>query len=147
MSIPKSALTFALLAMMLLAPAPALAHASLQASRPVEGATVTAPRELLLRFSEGVQLRFSTFKVYPLPRGESPAADRRAAAALRERVIGLHDDGARRADLGTESFRGNPKEVRIALRERLPAGAYALMWRVLSEDGHTVQGQLVFYVR
>lgn len=134
------------LALLLLAPAPALAHASLQAARPAEGATAVAPTEVLLRFSEGVQLRFSTFKVYPLPRGESPAADRRAAAALRERVIALRGDAARRADTGAEHFRGQTNEVRVALRENLPPGAYALMWRVLSEDGHAVQGQLVFYV-
>lgn len=51
----------------------ALAHTEVTSVTLTPAASQTAPRTLLLKFSEPIELRFSTFRVVPLPGGKLPA--------------------------------------------------------------------------
>lgn len=96
-----------------------------------------------LRFSEPVNLRYSIFKVYPLPAGQTGT---RAAADLTRRMITLRGDEANRADL-YRARAGQSSGVTVPLKSNLAAGQYAVMWRLMSADGHPVTGQSVFSVK
>ncbi|RTR28702.1 copper resistance CopC family protein [Deinococcus radiophilus] len=121
----------------------ATAHTAVTSISPAAGSTVNAPREVTLRFSESVNLRYSIFKVYPLPAGQS---GQRAAATLTRRVIALRGDEAQRADTYRPRL-GHGQGVAVPLKSSLKPGAYVLMWRLMSADGHPVTGQTVFHVR
>jgi methionine-rich copper-binding protein CopC len=54
---------FALAAVTLLAAAQAQAHAKLLAANPPSNATVAAPKQIVLKFSERLQPRFSGFDI------------------------------------------------------------------------------------
>lgn len=96
-----------------------------------------------LRFSEPVNLRYSIFKVYPLPAGQTGT---RAAADLTRRVITLRGAEPNRADLYRPRS-GQSESVTVPLKSGLAAGNYAVMWRLMSADGHPVTGQSVFSIR
>jgi methionine-rich copper-binding protein CopC len=74
----------------------ALAHAELKGSSVEDGATVREPpSEIRLRFSEPLQVRFSTFKVYPLPVAAIEDEDQIGAAHAADEAgkhEHLHDD-------------------------------------------------------
>lgn len=122
------------------------AHAYLDSSFPQENATTGAEfSEVILRFTEPVEVPFSTFKVYPLAVDEEdPLRLRAAASALVQQVLNLRNDAAQRVDKGVTTKARISAEVTIALQEELPPGHYVVMWRVLSIDTHTTQGFLVF---
>ena len=113
-----------LLAVLLAAPlvlvgvaAPASAHNSLISANPVDGSTVeVAPGTIDLVFSE-------------------------PAIALGTQVLVL---GPESTSLGT----GEPvllgSTVSQPLAAERPAGAYTVEWRVTSQDGHPISGQLTF---
>nr|WP_255673321.1 MULTISPECIES: copper resistance protein CopC [unclassified Deinococcus] len=69
------------MALALLVPGTALAHADLTRVTPAAGSTVTAPAAITLQFSEPLTTRFSTFRVMKVPAGTSPqkAADKALA--------------------------------------------------------------------
>lgn len=117
----------------------ALAHTEVTGITPAEGARVTAPKAVTLTFGEPVNLRFSTFKVVPLPAGADPAKE--AAAVLARR-----DDAALRADTAPR-LSGQAARVTLPLRTDLKPGTYLTVWRLLSADGHPVSGHAVFHVR
>jgi copper transport protein len=99
--------------------APASAHAVLEASTPGDGAQLdAAPESVRLEFNESVSADLGGLRVY-----ESSG----------DRV----DRGAVRVDGGV---------VEVDLREGLGDGAYVATYRVVSADGHPVQGGLVFSV-
>src|SRR5690606_16921782 len=76
----------------------AFGHAHLREARPAQGSTVTElPAEVALKFSEPVEIGFSTFKVYPLAPEEDEAALRAAARQLMEEVLTARDDEGARA--------------------------------------------------
>jgi hypothetical protein len=104
----------------ILLPAAAHAHAFLDHANPRVGSTVTtAPRELLLWFTEKLEPAFSTVEV------------RNAQGAVvsgKAQVAG--SDGT---------------ELRVPLKA-LPAGTYQVIWRVLSVDTHRTQGSFTFRV-
>ncbi len=125
----------------------ALAHAELTAAVPAENSTVTAPRAVDLTFGEGVELRFSTFKVYPLNTSGSAQVLNRAADALMARVIGVKGDVAARADLGTKPPVGAATRVHLTLKPKLAPGTYVVMWKVLSVDTHASSGRYLFTVK
>ena len=114
--------TLAALAAMLvvlLPAAPAWAHAQLVSSEPARDATVgTAPASVTLTFSERLNPDFTTIVV-------SDAAKQRIPAAA----------PAVDAERGT-----------VSLTEPLGNGAYTVAYRVVSVDGHTVQGSYPFTV-
>lgn len=98
---------------------PALAHATLVATDPTDGARLTtAPAEVSLEFSEGVSL---------------------ASGYLR--VLG---DGGERVDTGTATADGGV--VSAPLRGGLPEASYVVTYRVVSDDAHPIAGAYAFVV-
>ncbi|ADY26095.1 copper resistance protein CopC [Deinococcus proteolyticus MRP] len=121
----------------------AAAHTAVTDMQPAANSVVAAPASVTLHFSESVNLRYSIFKVYPLPVGQS---GQRAAAELTRRVITLRGDEAARADRYRPRS-GYSQGVTVPLKGGLKPGRYAVMWRLMSADGHPVTGQSVFTVR
>lgn len=117
----------------------ALAHTGVTSVTPAAKARVAAPQAVTLTFSEPINLRFSTFKVVPLPAG----ADAAKAAAT---ALAAKNDAATRADTAP-TLTGLAARVRLPLRAGLKAGSYLIVWRLLSEDGHPVSGHSLFHVR
>ena len=111
---------FVMLAL-LLAPLPAWAHARLVSATPAVGVSVpAAPTELVLRFSEALELRFSTVTVQD-------------AAGARVDKGDLHagPDGAKSLGLGLNALR---------------SGEYTVTWQVLSVDTHRSEGRFRFQI-
>jgi copper transport protein len=79
----------------------------------------TAPRQVLLRFSEDVETAFGAVRVF--------------------------DEAAQRVDDGSIQ-RPAPDEVSVRLRDGLGDGTYTVAWRVVSADSHPVHGAFVFHV-
>ena len=103
-----------------LAAAPAFAHATLDQTSPAPGAVLDkAPREIVLSFSENVQVESGAIRLYD-------------------------SDGARQR-LGSAE-KPNADQVRLAVRDGLKDGAYVVTWRVVSADSHPVQGAFTFQV-
>ena len=125
----------------------ALAHAELIASVPAENSRVAAPHVVKLTFGEGVELGFSTFKVYPLKATGDALTLNRAADALMARVIGLKTDAAARADTGMSPTRGAATRITLKLKPGLAKGTYVVMWKVLSVDTHASGGRYLFTVK
>lgn len=129
----------------LLAAGPVYAHAHLEQSTPAADSVVaSAPASVLLKFTEPVEVGFSTFKVYPLPAGADGESLKDAAAKLVDEVLGARGDEEARADAGVAGGSGTSAEVEIRMKEGLEPGAYVVMWRVLSVDSHTTRGHFVF---
>lgn len=125
--------------LLLLALGAAQAHTEVTGTTPAANARVRAPDRVVLNFSEPINLRFSTFKVLPLPAGADAAG---AAAAALARKTGA----APRADTASP-LSGLAARVTLPLRPDLRPGAYLIVWRLLSDDGHPVSGHSVFHVR
>ncbi len=102
---------------------PAAAHAALTGSSPASGAVVdSAPAEVTLTFSEGVQLSDDALRVLD-PSGE-------------------------RADTGELRDRGDGSTVRYGtpLRDGLPDGTYTVAWQAVSADSHPISGAFTFSI-
>ncbi|MFC4425460.1 copper resistance CopC family protein [Deinococcus navajonensis] len=117
----------------------ALAHTQVTVVMPKPAATVAAPRTIQLRFSEPVNLRFSTFRVVPLVDG--PSTDTAALKAL-----ALKAGDPRLMNLGPQPS-GMAAQLSLRLKPGLTPGAYLIAWSVLSEDGHPVRGHSLFRVK
>lgn len=105
-----------------LTPQPAPAHALLDHAVPAVGATIAqAPQEIRLAFSEPVEALFCSVVVSTA--SGSPVASAPAQA-----------DPADRRQL-------------ILPLPPLPAGSYAVHWRVVSVDTHRTEGHFTFTVR
>jgi methionine-rich copper-binding protein CopC len=102
---------------------PAFAHAHLLSETPAAKATVTpAPTALTLKFSEGVDLKFTGAKV---------TGPEKTAVAL-----------------GTESLDPSDDTVlTVPLTGLLKAGVYSVAWHALSTDGHKTNGTYSFTVK
>ena len=133
----------------------AWAHADLVSSEPEAGSLLTeAPAQVVLNYSEPVEVPFSIFKVYRLDAEVDLSADNAGqrlnglAAQLINDVLELRDDaGAEaRADAGLETDGTTVDQVTFVLHDELPDGHYVVMWRVLSIDTHVTQGFFVFSV-
>lgn len=115
---PTVLASFIALAVMLAA-APAFAHAILTASTPPAGATVAGPAvEFTLRFNSLIDRERSRLVVISADKSEQA----------------LPIDDASDAHVLTTAG-------------RLAPGAYRLRWQVLSVDGHITRGDLPFTVR
>lgn len=98
---------------------PAAAHAVLQATSPGDGAALDeAPAEVTLEFSEAVSA----------PRG----------------ALQVVDAGGEQVDDGAVEVAGT--SVRVGLDDGLGDGAYIASYRVVSADGHPIQGAFSFTV-
>ena len=98
---------------------PASAHALLRKATPAVGSTVTtAPPEVRLVFSEGVEAMFST--------------------------IAVSDAGGARVDTGdAHTAPGDQKTLIVALK-KLAAGSYTVEWHATSVDTHKTEGRFTF---
>jgi hypothetical protein len=111
----------AVLSAFLLPSASALAHAMLDhASPPVGSSLATAPREVVLSFTEDLEPAFSQIEV------------RSASGAT---VSG----GKAQVD------RADHTRLRVPLKPLGP-GTYRVIWRVLSVDTHRTQGDFTFRI-
>jgi len=102
----------------ILASVHAHAHAFLdRASPPVGSTTRSAPREVVLWFSERLEPAFSR--------------------------VTVHDAAGTRVDRGNSRAIGN--QLRVSLGALGP-GFYRVVWRVVSVDTHATQGDFTFRV-
>lgn len=109
------------IAVLIGAAAPAGAHAVLVSTEPATGVSLdSAPEEIVLRYTEPVDLRIASVRVYD-SRGDE---------------VGVGD---------VEHLPGEPATARVTV-EGLADGAYAVTWRVTSSDGHPIQGAFTFAV-
>jgi copper transport protein len=112
----------ALVALTLLVPAAASAHARLEGTDPPEGAVVkTEPSAVIFEFDEPVEGNFGAVRVYD---------------AAGERV----DEG--------DAFHpgGEGPKLGVHLKPGLPDGSYTATYRVVSADGHIVSSGYVFSI-
>ncbi|PZU92689.1 MAG: copper resistance protein [Chelatococcus sp.] len=113
----RLALTLALA----LAATQASAHAHLKTASPAEGATVAAPAEITLGFTEELEVKLSSIIV----------KDARGVVV---------------SAAPAEAVRGDRKALKVRLKPVSP-GAYSVEWAATSVDTHRVNGQYRFTVR
>lgn len=100
---------------------PAFAHAHLQSATPAaNGSVATAPSQITLTFSEGVNLKFSGVKVT----GPQKSA----------------------VKAGKASLTGGDATLSVPIAGKLGAGTYTVDWHILSVDGHKTNGSYTFTV-
>lgn len=103
----------------LLAGSEAAAHAKLISANPAVGATGSAPRQIVLRFSEKLQPKFSGFDV-----------TYRGASVPMKTAVGRD----RRTLVGAST-------------RPLTKGAYQVAWHAVTADTHRIKGSYTFTVR
>lgn len=112
---------FVLGAAVLLPALPALAHAHLDRAMPAPASVqATAPKEVVIWFTEALEAKFSTIEV----RDGTGAAMQAGPASL---------------------VPGNTAQLRVPLKPLSP-GTYKVIWRVLSVDTHRSKGEFSFKV-
>lgn len=128
----------------------AAAHTRVTGVTPGAFQALTAPKEVVLTFNEPVNLNLSRVKVYPLTVPAAQATDKRAlnraAAELARTVLTVRGDEEKRADTAPK-LSGEATLVVLPLKAGLPKGAYAILWQVMSADGHPVTGQSIFHIK
>lgn len=100
----------------------ALAHAQLEKATPAVGGSVASPSEIRLKFSEGVEPRFS---------GVTLSAANGAAQPL----------GKAATDPADASV------LIVKVTKALPPGVYTVNWHAVSVDTHHTQGSFDFTVK
>ncbi len=110
----------AALAFVFAAPA-AFAHAQLEKATPAVGGAVTSPAEIRLKFSEGVEPRFS---------GVTLTAEGGAAVPLGKPSVDPADNSV----------------LIVKVGKTLPPGVYSVTWHAVSVDTHHTQGDFQFTV-
>ncbi len=105
-----------------LAATAAFAHAQLDKAVPAVGGTVASPSQIRLKFTEGVEPRFSG--------------------------IALTAEGGAAVPLGAPSVDPTDNSVLIAkVGKALPPGVYTVNWHAVSVDTHKTQGSFNFTVK
>lgn len=99
---------------------PAFAHASLVRANPARDTTVAPIQRVQLEFSAHVETRFSTVQVVSAS-GQPVAGD---------------------SAVGSDN-----RTLTATLTRPLAPGAYRVEWRIVSADGHRMQGDYGFTVR
>ena len=108
-----------LVALLVAGASPASAHAELSSTDPAVGSVVAAsPDQVVLRFTEGISVEDDGVRVL--------------------------DVEAARRDAGRSSAADGV--VTVPLDGELPNGGYVVAWRVVSADGHPIQGAFQFSV-
>jgi methionine-rich copper-binding protein CopC len=105
----------------LFAAEPAFAHALLESAIPPVGGTVSAPSEIRITFSEGVEPKFSGV-VLSGPGGAQPVGKAGVAA-------------------------GDNKVLVVRIGKKLGPGTYTVKWHAVSVDTHHTQGDFDFTVK
>jgi copper transport protein len=112
----------AALALALAAAGPAQAHALLEGTSPERGAVARqAPGEVVLRFSEPVEIAFGAVRVFGADGSEVQQGEP------------FHPGG-------------RDDEVAVRLRDGVEDGGYTVTYRVVSADSHPVSGGFVFSI-
>ncbi len=107
-----------LLVALMLAAAPAHAHASLDHATPRVGSTIpSAPSEVVLTFTQNIEPAFSG--------------------------VTVRDGAGKRVEAGKPAISGN--QMRVPVRGGAP-GTYRVRWHVLSVDTHRSDGSFSFRV-
>ena len=100
----------------------AFAHAHLKTAKPaVNGTVTTAPAEVVINFTEGIEPRFSSIEVRDAQDQRVDSGDAHAAP-----------DDASRFIVGLKA---------------LPAGIYKVIWHATAVDTHKTDGTYQFTVR
>lgn len=99
----------------------AFAHAHLTSSVPADNASVAAPSEIDLIFTEGLNLKFSGIKVTGPDKQD--------------------------VELGDSKLMDGDKTLMVPISDPLKPGAYTVDWHVLSTDGHKTSGSYSFTVK
>ena len=99
----------------------AFAHAQLDKATPPVGGTVSAPSEIRLKFTEGVEPRFSGIAL-------SAAG---AAQPLGKAAVDPADNSV----------------LIVKVTKKLPPGVYTVNWHAVSVDTHHTQGSFNFTVK
>ena len=120
--IKTASLRFAAALAFVAAASSAFAHAQLEKAAPAVGSTVASPSEIRLKFSEGVEPKFS---------GVTLSAEGGAAQAL--------------ASVGVDPADNSTLVVKIA--KPLAPGVYTVKWKAVSVDTHHTQGSFDFTVK
>ncbi|SMB81450.1 copper resistance CopC family protein [Deinococcus hopiensis] len=115
------------------------AHTAVTSITPGPKTPVTAPRNVLISFSEPIELRFSTFRVMAVPAGKTLEDAAHVALALKADASELVNTALK--------AQGMAARLTLPLKPGLKAGTYVIAWKMLSEDGHPVTGQSVFHVK
>lgn len=116
----KKALTTAALLGSLLAASSVFAHAHLKSQTPAADSTVTAPKELRLVFSEGVEASFTK--------------------------VTISKDGKDVAVKNLTTKGSDKKTLIVTPAAPLAAGAYKVEWHAVSVDTHKSEGAYSFKV-
>ena len=119
MLIKKTLTTVALLAS-LLGASTAFAHAHLKSATPAADSSVTAPKDLRLTFSEGVEATFTK--------------------------VSLSKDGTEIAIKGLETPDADTKTLVVTPAAPLASGTYKVEWHAVSVDTHKSEGTYSFKV-
>ncbi|MFG1705777.1 copper resistance protein CopC [Nonomuraea sp. M3C6] len=96
---------------------PAFAHDTLKRSSPAKNAQVSSVEEIELEYSAGVKFPF----------------------------VVLHDAAGKEVTLGEPRLDGHM--VFAGVPQPLAPGAYVIGWRVVSSDGHPIEGEIPFSVK
>ena len=99
----------------------AFAHALLESASPPVGGTVSAPSEITIHFSEGVEPKFSGIALSG-PQGAVPTTKATVAP-------------------------GDDKALSVKIGRKLAPGEYTVKWRAVSVDTHHTQGNFSFTVK
>ncbi len=110
----------AAIAALLALPAAGLGHAALESSLPADGQVVAdSPAKVSLSFTEPVENAIGEIRVF--------------------------DGQAVRVDAGRTRSE-SASVLATAIPERLANGTYTVSWRIVSADGHPIEGAFVFHV-
>lgn len=150
---PTSLVLRAALVLIAIVAQTAFAHAYLDSSVPAADAATADPVEVVeLHFSEGVEVVFSTFKVYRIDAEVDLTADNAAArlnalaSVLISRYNGSQQDGDGKVEVVVGQPSGDKARLELRFEQPLAPGHYVVMWRLLSVDTHVVDGHLIFTV-
>ncbi|MEH7156233.1 copper resistance CopC/CopD family protein [Neobacillus drentensis] len=107
---------------LVLYPSISSAHAYIKKSTPLENETVKkAPEQVTIIFDESIQPAFNSLKVF--------------------------DSNGNRVDQKDGRLDPNqPSILKTGLKKNLPNGAYRIKWKVVSSDGHPVEGVIPFQI-
>jgi copper transport protein len=99
----------------------AAAHSVLEETRPANDEVVQqSPRQVLLRFNEGVDTSLG-------------------------RALQVFDASGEQIDTG-DILRPSPEQVAVEIEEELAGGTYTVAWRLISADSDPIRGAFVFHV-
>lgn len=109
--------------------APALAHVTIASSTPAEGATVIAPKTVVLTFSDAL----------------IPA--RTGVELVMTAMPGHANHGIMPIRNFVPAWSNGNRTLTLTLRQPLRTGAYEARWQSTGSDGHKMAGKVTFVVR